>query len=513
MGSSSNVDYSVGAPSSLGKQEDISSDPKVSIQNIADETREVPGGSRQTFEVGSSSGPPQAENNLSNNLSVHLNDSSSHTSLMSSWNINQMNVQEHPVLGTGAGLHSSYNSHPRPIASILPVMPHENFNQGLAINTFQISTLYNPLLAYGNPLFPLVLYPSQSPLPMWQWLNDISVSSRPYTSPDMPRMVLAPSFSGNLSQSAFTIDSSLRAGNIIESGLLPDLQGHSHHLHHHSLAVGSYDTLGGDYIHQMEHNLYYHQWPSLPWAPLTTNPAGRQQTALDFLPGFVSPGIGPGSGVGNFVFTPSPNPATYGHHGHDIVGQNSYFSGPSVTQSGHHLSLGVHHASQSTEAEVERHHRPMSEPHLQNIVGAQIEHQMYLVQSQAALMLPVHYVHHIAIGYPVGMFLQDMHHVMRLDVENMSYEELLALEDHIGNVSSGLSDETIMELLKWRYYECAVKEPISDDEICCVCREEYAQGEEIGELNCGHEFHTRCIKQWLIIKNTCPLCQMKGLDA
>ncbi|XP_021732755.1 uncharacterized protein LOC110699565 isoform X2 [Chenopodium quinoa] len=365
MGSSSNVDYSVGAASSLGKQEDNSSDPKVSIQNIADKTREVPRGLRQTFEVGSSSGPRQAENNLSNDLSAHLNDSSSHTSSTSPWNFTQMNVQEHPVLRTGAGLHSSYNIHPRPIASIHPVVPHGNFNQGLAINTFQIPTLYNALLAYGNPLFPSVLYPSQSPLPMWQWLNDICVSSRPSTSPDMPRMVLAPSFSGNLSQSPFTIDSSLRVGNLIESGLLPDLQGHSHHLHHHILAVGSYDTLGGDYVHQMDHNLYYHQWPSLPslpWAPLTTNPAGRQQTALDFLPGFVSPRIGPGSGVGNFVFTSSPDTATYGHHGHGIVGQNSYFSGPSVTQSGHHLrSLGVHHISQSMEAEVERHHRPMSE--------------------------------------------------------------------------------------------------------------------------------------------------------
>ncbi|CAL5372932.1 unnamed protein product [Camellia sinensis] len=36
------------------------------------------------------------------------------------------------------------------------------------------------------------------------------------------------------------------------------------------------------------------------------------------------------------------------------------------------------------------------------------------------------------------------------------------------------------------------------EEPCCVCREEYVDGEELGKLDCGHEFHFNCIKQWLM---------------
>ena len=41
--------------------------------------------------------------------------------------------------------------------------------------------------------------------------------------------------------------------------------------------------------------------------------------------------------------------------------------------------------------------------------------------------------------------IHDRHRDMRLDVDNMSYEELLALEECIGNVSTGLSEETILK--------------------------------------------------------------------
>ncbi|KAJ6409591.1 hypothetical protein OIU84_009149 [Salix udensis] len=44
--------------------------------------------------------------------------------------------------------------------------------------------------------------------------------------------------------------------------------------------------------------------------------------------------------------------------------------------------------------------------------------------------------------------MHDQHRDMRLDVDNMSYEELLALEERIGDVSTGLSGETILKLMK-----------------------------------------------------------------
>lgn len=107
--------------------------------------------------------------------------------------------------------------------------------------------------------------------------------------------------------------------------------------------------------------------------------------------------------------------------------------------------------------------------------------------------------------------LHDRHRDMRLDVDNMSYEELLALEERIGNVSTGLSEETILKCMKQRKYASLEFKAASDVEPCCICQEEYAEAEDLGTLDCGHDFHTDCIKQWLMQKNICPICKTTAL--
>lgn len=107
--------------------------------------------------------------------------------------------------------------------------------------------------------------------------------------------------------------------------------------------------------------------------------------------------------------------------------------------------------------------------------------------------------------------MQDQHRDMRLDVDNMSYEELLALEERIGNVCTGLSEETIMARMKQRKYVWLGKDNPLEQEPCCICQEEYCLGEDLGTLECGHDFHTKCIKQWLGQKNLCPICKTTGL--
>lgn len=106
----------------------------------------------------------------------------------------------------------------------------------------------------------------------------------------------------------------------------------------------------------------------------------------------------------------------------------------------------------------------------------------------------------------------DRHRDMRLDVDNMTYEELLALEERIGNVSTGLNEETILKVLKRRKYFSIAMVSQLEEEPCCVCQEQYNEGEYIGTLDCGHEFHTSCIKQWLMHKNLCPICKKTGLN-
>ncbi|KAK1317839.1 hypothetical protein QJS10_CPA05g01338 [Acorus calamus] len=110
--------------------------------------------------------------------------------------------------------------------------------------------------------------------------------------------------------------------------------------------------------------------------------------------------------------------------------------------------------------------------------------------------------------------LHDRHRDLRLDVDNMSYEELLALEERIGNVSTGLNEESVLKCLKQKKHlsnMVEVEVARTDVEPCCVCQEDYINGDELGTLDCGHDFHTDCIKKWLMIKNLCPICKTTAL--
>uniref|UniRef100_A0A1J3E9Y0 RING-type E3 ubiquitin transferase n=1 Tax=Noccaea caerulescens TaxID=107243 RepID=A0A1J3E9Y0_NOCCA len=108
--------------------------------------------------------------------------------------------------------------------------------------------------------------------------------------------------------------------------------------------------------------------------------------------------------------------------------------------------------------------------------------------------------------------MHDRHRDMRLDVDNMSYEELLALGERIGDVSTGLSEEVILKAMKQHKHTSSAAESHQDMEPCCVCQEEYAEGDDLGTLGCGHEFHTACVKQWLVLKNLCPICKTVALS-
>lgn len=101
--------------------------------------------------------------------------------------------------------------------------------------------------------------------------------------------------------------------------------------------------------------------------------------------------------------------------------------------------------------------------------------------------------------------IHDRHRDMRLDIDNMSYEELLALEERIGNVNTGLTEENISSCLKQKTYTTVADQP--EAEPCCICQEEYKNGDDLGGLKCGHDFHSSCIKQWLLQKNLCPVCK------
>ncbi|KAI4380199.1 hypothetical protein MLD38_006418 [Melastoma candidum] len=113
-----------------------------------------------------------------------------------------------------------------------------------------------------------------------------------------------------------------------------------------------------------------------------------------------------------------------------------------------------------------------------------------------------------------GMNLYDQHRDMRLDIDDMSYEELLALEERMGTVSTALTEEELVKSLRIDLYHhpplsggtshhCGQK----DDLKCSICQEEYVSGDEVGRLPCEHQYHIACAQQWLRIKNWCPVCK------
>ncbi|KAJ4850710.1 hypothetical protein Tsubulata_005617 [Turnera subulata] len=103
----------------------------------------------------------------------------------------------------------------------------------------------------------------------------------------------------------------------------------------------------------------------------------------------------------------------------------------------------------------------------------------------------------------------DQHRDMRLDVDNMSYEELLALGERIGSVSTGLSEDLISKCLTEAVY-CSSDR--IEEGICVICLEEYKDMDDVGVLKtCRHDYHVGCIKKWLSMKNLCPICKTCGL--
>jgi hypothetical protein len=110
----------------------------------------------------------------------------------------------------------------------------------------------------------------------------------------------------------------------------------------------------------------------------------------------------------------------------------------------------------------------------------------------------------------------DRHRDMRMDIDNMSYEELLALEERIGSVSTALSDEQFAKCLRRSIYcpvATGVNKSVIDDIKCSICQEEYKEGEEIGQLPCEHRYHVCCIGQWLRQKNWCPVCKASAVPS
>ncbi|KHG19601.1 RING finger protein [Gossypium arboreum] len=93
-------------------------------------------------------------------------------------------------------------------------------------------------------------------------------------------------------------------------------------------------------------------------------------------------------------------------------------------------------------------------------------------------------------------------------------EELLALEERMGTVSTAVPEAALSKCLKSGIYKATSLEDANvrfegekNDIKCSICQEEYVIGDEVGRLHCEHRYHIACIQKWLRMKNWCPICK------
>ena len=107
------------------------------------------------------------------------------------------------------------------------------------------------------------------------------------------------------------------------------------------------------------------------------------------------------------------------------------------------------------------------------------------------------------------------------DAMSMGYEQMMALAERLGAVSTGLSAETIDAMPAWTYRsppgghiavpgggaEGAEGAAGSQVPCCSVCLCDAEDGDAMRTLPCAHSYHAACIDKWLGEHATCPVCK------
>ena len=104
-------------------------------------------------------------------------------------------------------------------------------------------------------------------------------------------------------------------------------------------------------------------------------------------------------------------------------------------------------------------------------------------------------------NYFVEMNEQIMHSLNEdmPNIDNMTYEELLALEDKIGYVNKGFSKNQIDKIKSYKYD--------GENISCVICQENIEKNNDVKKLSCLHIFHSKCIDPWLTKEKNCPFCK------
>ena len=61
------------------------------------------------------------------------------------------------------------------------------------------------------------------------------------------------------------------------------------------------------------------------------------------------------------------------------------------------------------------------------------------------------------------------------------------------------------EIKRWRFFDHKI---YAKNSVCTICLEDFSEGEEVVLCPCKHCYHQHCIKDWLRMKNSCPMCKL-----
>ena len=98
---------------------------------------------------------------------------------------------------------------------------------------------------------------------------------------------------------------------------------------------------------------------------------------------------------------------------------------------------------------------------------------------------------------------QDIIEQLYPDPDKMTYEQLIELEEKVGNVSKGLNKSQIKKIPRFIFQKNMKKNMESK---CVICQYDFKNGDTVTKLNCGHIFHSDCVGTWLEKNKICPMC-------
>jgi HrpA-like RNA helicase len=109
---------------------------------------------------------------------------------------------------------------------------------------------------------------------------------------------------------------------------------------------------------------------------------------------------------------------------------------------------------------------------------------------------------------PFVLFSDLSKHRITKDMEFLQKNEMIEILTNLTG-SYELPPPVTFDELENFLYQLPRKQ--DDETNCSICMNEYVPGEILVNLNCKHEYHTACIKEWLYNHSrTCPLCRKES---